>query len=667
LLRGYSTLFFMEIKKKGIQRRIALFILVIGMFPIMIGISLVYWQGRKELTESVGGNFARVAKEIAHNIEIIIEQSAYNVKSLALSPILRNATASASKFYLNQDDMTVEEHIKKLDMEWVQAQEKAKNLEVYLNNPAARYLAEIKGQTAAYVELFVTDTKGVLVASAEKTKYLYFGNERWWQAAYNNGKGNIYISEIYLDPDYNQYLQTVAVPIMDEKNEAVAGVIRAVSTIERISQMAQKIRIGETGHAMLINSAGVILLCPIFPPQVHRITSELMNNITMSSLGWAVVKDNAHGGSNAVAGFAPIASTGMIENVFDGNKWYIFVSQSPEESYATIYTLLKRLIVLFIFSVVILSAMGFWAAGRIIEPIRILQQGAEIIGEGNLTHRIHIKTNDEIEDLANQFNQMVEKINKSYSELEQRIAERTEGLRKGYQEMEVISRLKSEFLASISHELRTPLNSILGFSELLHDKTYGDLNEKQFEYVNYIHTSGKHLLELINDILDLAKVEAGKMEVKPEEFSVESTIKEVHSIVSPLSIRKNISVEVDIGNGVSTIVADDKMFRQIMYNLLSNAIKFTNEGGCVKIRVVSNNYFLQVSVVDNGIGIKKEDMKQIFKEFKKINMGKQEGTGLGLVLVKRYVEMQGGNIRVESEYGKGSDFTFRLPVDITKI
>ena len=311
--------------------------------------------------------------------------------------------------------------------------------------------------------------------------------------------------------------------------------------------------------------------------------------------------------------------------------------------------------------------MGFWAAGRIIEPIRILQQGAEIIGEGNLTHRIHIKTNDEIEDLANQFNQMVEKINKSYSELEQRIAERTEGLGKGYQEMEVISRLKSEFLASISHELRTPLNSILGFSELLHDKTYGDLNEKQFEYVNYIHTSGKHLLELINDILDLAKVEAGKMEVKPEEFSVESTIKEVHSIVSPLSIRKNISVEVDIGNGVSTIVADDKMFRQIMYNLLSNAIKFTNEGGCVKIRVVSNNYFLQVSVVDNGIGIKKEDMKQIFKEFKKINMGKQEGTGLGLVLVKRYIEVQGGNIRVESEYGKGSDFTFRLPVDITKI
>src|SRR3989338_9854298 len=120
----------MEIKKKGIQRRIALFILVVGMFPIIIGISLVYWQGREELTESVGANFVRIAKEIANNIEIVIEQSAYSVKSLALSPILRNSAVSANKFYLNQDDMTVEEHIKKLDMQWVQAKEEAKNLEV---------------------------------------------------------------------------------------------------------------------------------------------------------------------------------------------------------------------------------------------------------------------------------------------------------------------------------------------------------------------------------------------------------------------------------------------------------------------------------------------------------------------------------------------------------
>ncbi|MBI3398589.1 MAG: sensor histidine kinase [Deltaproteobacteria bacterium] len=654
-------------KKKGIQRRIAIFIFVVGIFPIMIGISLVYMQGRKELTESVGENFARVAKEIANNIKIIIEQSVYSVRSLALSPIIRDAAISANRFYTNKDKLTIEGHIRKLEMRWLKVEEEAKQIGDQLSNPPARYLAEVKDQTEGYVELFITDAQGVLVASAKKTKYLYFGNEGWWQAAYNNGKGNIYISEIYLDPDNNQYLQTIAAPIMDKKGEGVLGVIRAVSKIEKISGIVQKFRIGKTGHAMLINSASIILLCPIFPPQVHRVTGELMNNITIPSVGWAVVKDNAHEGINAIAGFAPLTSTDVMKNAFDGNKWYIFVSQSPDESYAPIYTLLKRMVFLLIFSIVILSAMGFWAARRIVEPIRVLQRGAEIIGEGNLSHRIHIKTDNEIEDLANKFNQMVEKINKSYSELEQRIAERTEGLRKGYQEMEVLSRLKSEFLASISHELRTPLNSILGFSELLYDKTCGDLNEKQFEYIDYIHKSGKYLLDLINDILDLSKIEAGKMEIKPEEFSVADAIDEVHSIISPLSAKKKIFVEVDIASSVSTIVADERMFRQIMYNLLSNAVKFTNEGGHVKVRAVSNNYFLQVSVIDNGIGVKKEDMGSIFKEFKHITTGGHEGTGLGLVLVKRYVEMQDGTIRVESEYGRGSDFTFRLPVDITKI
>lgn len=657
----------MKIKKKGIQRRIALFIFVVGIFPIIIGIFLVYWQGRKELTETVGENFARVAKEIASNIEIVIEQSIYNVKSLALSPTLRSAAVSANRFYINKDNFTIEGHIKGLDMQWLQAKEKAKAAELYLSSPAARYLAGIKKQTTKYVELSVTDTKGMLVASAGKTKYLYFGNERWWQTAYNHGKGSIYISEIYLDPDYNQYLQTVAAPIMDEKNKAVVGVVRAVSKIEKISQMVNKIRIGETGHAMLINSARVILICPIFPPQVHSVTGDLMNNITMPSMGWAVVQDNAHSGVNAVAGFAPITSTDSIQNAFDGNKWYIFVSQAPEESYTPIYAMVKRMVLIFIFLIVILSAMGFWAARRIVEPIHILQRGAEIIGEGNLNYRINIKTDDEIEDLADKFNQMVEKINKSYSELEQRIAERTAGLKKNYEDMEAVNRLKSEFLASVSHELRTPLNSILGFSELLCDKTFGDLNEKQLKYTGYIHKSGQHLLALINDILDLSKIEAGRMEVRPEKFSVHDVIKEIHSIITPLAVKKKINMELNIDNSVSTITADERMFRQIIYNLVSNAVKFTNEGGYVNIKAVSNDYSLQVSVIDTGIGIKKEDMNSLFKEFKQIRTGGREGTGLGLVLVKRYLEMQGGAIRVESEFGKGSDFSFRLPVDITKI
>src|SRR3989338_1342480 len=329
----------MKIHKKGIQRRIAIFIFVVGMFPVMISILLVYLQGGRELRVSAGENFARVAKEIASNAEIVMEQSVHDVKSLAISPVLRNAAILANESYTGKDKGSIERHIQKIDMQWLQHGDKEKRFGAYVSSRAAQYLAEIKKNTEGYVELFITDTKGVLIASAGKTKYLYYGSEKWWQTAYNKG----------------------------------IGVIRAVSTIDKISKIVQKFRIGKTGHAMLINSVGIILLCPIFPPQVHRVTDELMNNITTAPLlGWAVVKDNAHEGINAVAGFAPIATTDIVKNAFDGNKWYIFVSQSPDESYAPIYVLLKRVFFLLIFSILILSAMGFWAR-KIVKPIETLR------------------------------------------------------------------------------------------------------------------------------------------------------------------------------------------------------------------------------------------------------------------------------------------------------
>lgn len=657
--------------KKGIQRRTAVSIFIVGILPIIVGTSFVYLQGRKELTESVGKDFARIAREIAGNIEIIIEQSVSSIRGLAISPLLRDAVRSANKAYAGKDEALIEKEIRQLDIQWVRTGNKDESLKKYLLNPAARYLLDIKKQTGEYAELFITDSRGALVASTDKTKYLYFGNEEWWQSAYNSGRGNIYISEIYLDPDRNQYLQSISAPIMDEEGNKLTGIIHALSKIERISHGVQKFRVGETGHAMLINSDGTILLCPIFPPNIHTVTDTLLKDIATAPRGWCIVKDNAHGGIDAIAGFAPVALTfDYGKNIFGGNKWYTFVSQSPEESYAPIRTLLKRTLLLLVFSVGILSAMGFWAARRIVRPIRILERSARIIGSGNLSHRIDIKTGDEIEELAKEFNRMVEKINQSYTELEKRVAERTEELKRGYQEMATVSRLKSDFLANTSHELRTPLNAILGFSEILQDSISGDLNEEQQEYVGYIHKSGKHLLALINDILNLSKIEAGKMEVKSAEFSMQAAIKEVQAIVNPMALKKRISMEVNIADNISNIIADKRMFEQIMYNLLSNAVKFTNDGGQIRVNALSNNYYLQVSVADNGIGIKKEDMELIFKEFTQVESSstrKYEGTGLGLPLTKRYIEMQGGSIHVESEYGKGSNFTFRLPMDITSI
>lgn len=225
---------------------------------------------------------------------------------------------------------------------------------------------------------------------------------------------------------------------------------------------------------------------------------------------------------------------------------------------------------------------------------------------------------------------------------------------------------KGEFLATMSHELRTPLNSVIGFSDMLLSETVGSLNEKQVKYINHISTGGKHLLELINNILDLSKIDSGKMELYYESFQVSTAINEVKMLVVPLAIKKNIDLDIQVDSDLGSINADKTKFKQILYNLVSNAIKFTLEKGSVGITAYHIDNMLEISVIDNGIGIATEDLYKLFQPFKQLNTyltREHEGTGLGLILVKKYVEMHGGSVWVESEVGKGSTFTFTIPVN----
>ena len=236
---------------------------------------------------------------------------------------------------------------------------------------------------------------------------------------------------------------------------------------------------------------------------------------------------------------------------------------------------------------------------------------------------------------------------------------------------------KSQFLANMSHELRTPLNAIIGFSEMLADKTFGDLNDRQLKYSNNILNSGRHLLQLINDILDLAKVEAGRVELMCNTFAVPKALSEVQTIVKTLANKKGISLEFEVGANLPPLFADEAKFKQVMYNLLSNAIKFTPDGGKVVVTAaiqkatsadaVPAGEALRVAVTDTGIGIKAKDQERVFKEFEQVDSSygrQQQGTGLGLALTKRLVELHGGRIWVESEglEGKGSTFTFLIPI-----
>jgi signal transduction histidine kinase/DNA-binding response OmpR family regulator len=232
------------------------------------------------------------------------------------------------------------------------------------------------------------------------------------------------------------------------------------------------------------------------------------------------------------------------------------------------------------------------------------------------------------------------------------------------EELAVASRHKSEFLASMSHELRTPLNAVIGFSEVLLERMFGEVNERQAEYLGHIHASGKHLLELLNDILDLSKVEAGHMLIEPAAVDVRALVDATVSLVHERALRRGLTLVTEVGADVPLVHADELRTRQVVLNLLTNAVKFTPEGGTVTVRAEPAGTTVEVSVADDGPGISAADQERIFDSFQQGErvMGAQEGTGLGLTLSRRIVELHGGRLWVESELGRGSTFRFTLPV-----
>ena len=297
-------------------------------------------------------------------------------------------------------------------------------------------------------------------------------------------------------------------------------------------------------------------------------------------------------------------------------------------------------------AMVVALLLGFMLSWSLIGPIQQIDGRLAAIASGNFSEHVDITNRDELGALAVNVNRM------------------NDELRRVYKELETASEHKSEFLASMSHELRTPLNAIIGFSQVLRERISGDINAKQEEYLDDILSSANHLLALINEVLDLAKVEAGQVELHVAPFLLQDALERGISTVREQATSGGVQLTLHANGGPTVVTGDERRIRQVIFNLLSNAVKFTPSGGRIDVTATHADGEARISVADTGGGIAADDLERIFEEFQQTELGARlhEGTGLGLALSKRFVEMHGGRIWCDSVVGTGSTFVFTLPL-----
>jgi PAS domain S-box-containing protein len=429
------------LRRHSLQRQIITATVLIGLLPLSFAFVIAYLEERQAIRDAIGRDFRQIAIEAAGKVELQVMQGVSEARQLATIPILRGAVIDSNRSYAGRDQAAIRRIVREWERRWAKRPRQDRYPD-FINKMATDYLNEwLRIRKAEYVAIFVTDGQGALVVSSTPQAEYDQSQAQWWKAAFDGGKGQIYVSDLVFDEKLGFHVLDVAVPVLDDAQKAAVGAVNVRLRRDELFKALQEVQIGEQGHAMLMSTAGRPLICPVLSPDKHTINASLMGQITQPTAGWVVAEDDSHGGRNAIVGYAPVRFPVALAHESlggDGVQWIAFVRQDPQETFAPLNQLIWKVSAGAFAVFVLMLVAGRFMARRIVRPIQVLQEGAALIGRGELNHRLDITTGDEIGKLADSFNQMAASLRQHTEGLEHEVAHRTRDLRESQDRYKIL-------------------------------------------------------------------------------------------------------------------------------------------------------------------------------------------------------------------------------------